>query len=491
MHFRRLALLSVAMSSVLLLAAESNAENNSAGMPNFVVIFIDDMGYNDIEPFGAKGIPTPHLNKMAEDGMKFTDFQVSSAVCSASRAALLTGCYNQRIGMSGAIMPDQHRGLHPNEVTIAEMCKTKGYKTACFGKWHLGHHPEFMPNNQGFDEYFGLPYSNDMWPYNPGADDPSIKAHKHNFPKLPLYENEKVINADVKPEDQAQLTTWYTEKAVDFIKQNKDEPFFLYMPHSMVHVPIYVSDKFKGKSERGIYGDVVMELDWSVGEINKTLTDCGIADNTLVVFTSDNGPWLNYGDHAGLATPLREGKGTMFEGGCRVPTLMQWPGTIPAGTTCDQLLSTIDLFPTIANRIGAELGDNKIDGVDVLPVLKDPTQTVDRTYFFHYYSGGQLQAVRDERWKLHFEHQYRTLGDREAGKDGIPVHYSQTKIGLSLFDLDKDVGETTDVKDEHPDVVERLKKAADICRGELGDKLTKTKGEAVRPVGKHAEASSD
>ena len=453
-------------------------------LPNFVVIFIDDMGYNDIGPFGVEGIKTPNLDEMASNGMKFTDFQVSSAVCSASRAALLTGCYHTRVGITGAIMPNQKIGLHPDEMTLAELCKQKGYATACYGKWHLGHAPQFMPTNQGFDEYFGLPYSNDMWPYNPKPNDPKSKIHSHKFPKLPLYENEKIVNADVTPIDQAQLTTQYTERAVDFIERNKDNPFLLYVPHSMVHVPLYVSHKFLDKSERGIYGDVVMELDWSVGEITKALRENGVSKKTLVVFTSDNGPWLNYGDHAGLAKPLREGKGTMFEGGCRVPTIMQWPDVIPAGSACDQMVSSIDLFPTIANRIEAQLPTNKIDGIDVLPVLKDPNAKIDRKYFFHYYGGGKLHAVRDQRWKLHFPHQYRTLGERSGGTGGIPVKYDYIKCEMALYDLENDISESVDVSKDHPVVVARLTKAAEICRAELGDRHKDIEGEGTRAPGR-------
>ncbi len=452
--------------------------------PNFVVIFIDDMGYNDIGPFGAKGIETPNLDRMAAEGMKFTDFQVSSAVCSASRAALLTGCYHTRVGINGALMPNRKIGLHPDEMTLAELCKQKGYATACYGKWHLGHQPEFMPTRQGFDEYFGLPYSNDMWPYNPRPEDPDSRIHSQKFPPLPLYENETVVNADVKGEDQAQLTTQYTERAVRFIEKNREKPFLLYMPHSMVHVPLYVSEKFKGKSERGLYGDVVMELDWSLGQIVESLEKNGVADNTLIVFTSDNGPWLNYGDHAGLAHPLREGKGTMYEGGCRVPTIMKWPNVIPAGSVCEQMVSSIDLFPTIADRIEAKRPDKKIDGINILPVLKDPKAKLERKYFFHYYGGGKLHAVRDQRWKLHFPHQYRTLGGRDGGKDGIPVKYDYLKCEMALYDLDNDIGETVDVSKDHPDIVVRLKKAADICRAELGDGHMKMAGEGVRQPGK-------
>lgn len=467
-----------------LLFASLRANATVPELPNFVVIFIDDMGYNDIGPFGVEGIETPNLDQMAANGMKFTDFQVSSAVCSASRAALLTGCYHTRVGVSGAFMPASKLGLNPDEMTLAELCKQKGYATACFGKWHLGHAPQFLPTKQGFDEYFGLPYSNDMWPYNPKPDDPKSKVHSHNFPKLPLYDNEKVVNEDVKPADQAQLTTQYTERAVSFIERNKDKPFLLYVPHSMVHVPLYVSDKFKGKSSRGLYGDVVMELDWSVGEISRALKANGVSDNTLVVFTSDNGPWLNYGDHAGLATPLREGKGTMFEGGCRVPTIMQWPGVIPAGSVCDQMVSSIDLFPTIANRIEAKMPDHKIDGIDVLPVLKNPNAKLDRKYFFHYYGGGKLHAVRDQRWKLHFPHRYRTLGGREGGANGIPVNYDYINCEMALYDLENDISESVDVSKDHPEVVARLTKAAEICRAELGDGHLEIKGEGTRKPGR-------
>ena len=481
----------VAIKFTLLIAAflamshQSQASSNGLPeLPNFVIIFIDDMGYNDIGPFGVKGIETPHLDAMAAAGMKFTDFQVSSAVCSASRASLLTGCYHTRVGISGAIMPERKIGLHPDEMTLAELCKQKGYATACYGKWHLGHYPQFMPNAQGFDEYFGLPYSNDMWPYQPKPKDPDSKIHSYKFPSLPLYENNEIVNADVKPEDQAKLTTQYTERAVNFIAQNREKPFLVYLPHSMVHVPLYVSEKFKGKSERGLYGDVVMEIDWSVGQIMEALEKNGIAENTLVIFTSDNGPWLNYGNHAGLAHPLREGKGTMFEGGCRVPTLMQWKGVVPAGSTCDQMVSSIDVFPTIAERIGAELPEKKIDGINILPVLRDPKAKLDRKYFFHYYGGGKLHAVRDQRWKLHFPHRYRTLGERKGGKDGLPVKYDYLECEEALYDLDNDIGESTNVINDHPEVVARLKKAAELCRAELGDAHLNRKGDGVRKPGR-------
>ena len=479
----RIALLLVAAFSLFIAPAVEAAPR----APNVVVIFIDDMGYADIGPFGAEGYSTPNLDRMAKEGMRFTDFVVSSAVCSASRSALLTGCYHQRVSIHGALGPRSRIGINANEVTLAEICKQKGYATAIFGKWHLGHHPKFLPLQHGFDEYFGLPYSNDMWPLHPAyAKLPKKTAkRKRGFPDLPMISGNKVVNSKVTGEDQEMLTTWYTEHAVDFINRNKDRPFFLYVPHSMVHVPLFVSDKFRGKSKRGLFGDVVMEVDWSVGEILKTIEKNGLRENTLVIFTADNGPWLSYGDHAGSAGPLREGKGTEFEGGIREPTVMWWPGKIPAGTVCDELASTIDILPTVAAIIGAELPDHPIDGKDIRPLMfGQPNARSPHEAFYCYYAGGQLHAVRDRRWKLHFPHNYRTLNGRPGGKNGMPVKYDSAKIGLSLFDLKNDVGETTNVADEHPEVVERLKAAAERARTELGDRLAKRKGKGVRPPGR-------
>jgi len=456
-----------------------------AAPPNIVVIFIDDMGYADIEPFGG-AIETPNLNAMASRGMRCTDFQVSAAVCSASRAALLTGCYHPRVGINGALMPNSTTGISSGETTIAEMLKNKGYSTACFGKWHLGHQEQFMPTQHGFDEYFGLPYSNDMWKRNPVQWKGKHADGHVGWTTLPLIEGTKVVIEDVTPEDQAQLTTQYTEHAVDFIDRNSAEskkPFFLYVPHSMVHVPLYVSEKFKGKSDQGLYGDVVMEVDWSVGQIVDALERNGVIENTLVIFTSDNGPWLNYGNHAGSAGPLRGGKQTMFEGGCRVPTIMQWPRTIPAGSTCDQLISSIDLLPTVAAITGADLPERKIDGVDILSVLKDPQSLSPRKTFFHYFYSAELHAVRDARWKLHFPHRYVTLDGKPGGQDGGHVKYTSKHTELELYDLQNDVGETKNVIADHPEIVERLERLAGAMRSELGDTLQKKKGVEVRPAG--------
>ena len=448
--------------------------------PNVVVIFMDDMAYADIGPFGAKAYPTPHLDRMAKEGRKFTDFYVTQAVCSASRAGLLTGCYNVRVGILGALGPKSTHGLNPKEITLAELCKQRGYATACFGKWHLGHHQKFLPLQHGFDEYFGIPYSNDMWPYHPGVRHLPMAERLKKWPHLPLIEGNKIINPTVTGKDQEQITTQLTERSVRFIEKNKDKPFFLYVPHPMVHVPLYVSDKFKGKSKAGLFGDVMMEIDWSVGQILETLRKHQLDQNTLVIFTSDNGPWLNYGDHAGSAGPLREGKGTMFDGGCRESALMWWPGTIPAGSECTTPAMTIDLLPTVAELIGARLPKHPIDGKSIVHLLKGTSDTSPHEAYYFYY-GRQLQAIRMGKWKLHFPHGYRTMAGRPGGTGGIPTGYSQAKIGLALFDMEKDIGETTDVKAKHPKIVIQLQALGDKMRNELGD--NGRTGTGTRPPG--------
>ena len=444
--------------------------------PNVVVIFMDDMAYADIGPFGAKAYPTPHLDRMAKEGRKFTDFYVTQAVCSASRAGLLTGCYNVRVGIFGALGPKSDNGLHANEVTLAELCKQKGYATAIFGKWHLGHHKQFLPMQHGFDDYFGLPYSNDMWPYHPGVLHLPMKERLKRWPHLPLIDKNEIINTQVSGKDQELLTTQYTERAVEFIEKNRDNPFFLYVPHSMVHVPLFVSDKFKGKSGAGLFGDVMMEVDWSVGQILETLRKHKLDKDTLVVFTSDNGPWLSYGDHAGSSGPLREGKGTMFDGGCRESTLMWWPGTIPAGSVCSTPAMTIDILPTVAELIEAKLPDHKIDGKSIVNLVTGKNDKSPQEAYYFYY-GQQLQAIRMGKWKLHFPHGYRTMAGRPGGTGGIPTKYSQAKIGLSLFNLEEDIGESTDVKAKHPKVVSKMQALGQAMRKELGDQGKKGSGQ--------------
>ncbi len=441
-------------------------------LPNVVIVYADDQGYQDLGCFGSPDIKTPNIDQMAKEGRRFTSFCVAQAVCSASRTALLTGCYPNRVGILGALGPAATHGIHDDEWTLAEVVKKRDYATAIFGKYHLGHHPKFLPTRHGFDEYFGLPYSNDMWPRHPTAG--------KNFPLLPLIEGEKVIQT---MPDQTKLTTWYTERAVRFIETNKDRPFLLYVAQSMPHVPLHVSDKFKGKSARGLYGDVIMEIDWSVGEILKTLKRLDLERNTLVIYTSDNGPWLSYGDHAGSAGPLREGKGTTFEGGVRVPCVMRWPGKIPAGSVTNELAATIDILPTVAKLVGAGLpADRIIDGRDIRPLMSGQPGAKSPHDAYYYYWGRELQAIRSGRWKLHFPHGYPSLGE-PRGAGGRPGPYVQKKIGLELFDLEADVGETTNVAGKHPNVVKRLQQLAERARDDLGDTRTKREGKNVRQPG--------
>ncbi|QDU56845.1 sulfatase family protein [Aeoliella mucimassa] len=464
-----------------------DSTTNAQRPPNIVVIFIDDMGYADIGPFGAKDYSTPNLDRMASEGRVFTDFHAATAVCSASRAALLTGCYPERIGILGALGPNSNHGINPDETTLAELCKSKGYATAIYGKWHLGDRPMFMPTLHGFDEWLGIPYSNDMWPLHPQYAKLSKGAadRKQGYPPLPMYEDDHIVDEVITGDEQAQFTKRFTQRAVDFIEHNQKQPFFLYVPHPMVHVPLFASDDFKGKSGAGLFGDVVMELDWSVGEILNTIRKLDLDKNTMVVFTSDNGPWLSYGDHAGSAGIFREGKGTMFEGGYREPCIVWWPDTIPAGTKCDELASTMDLVPTIAKLIDAKLPDDRtIDGHNIWPLLSGQPDAKSPYEAFYCYYGGQLQAIRDRQYKLHFPHQYRSLDGRPGGTNGSPVGYKQLKIDLELFDLKADPSETTNIAAEHPEIVERLQAAGQAARADLGDSLTKVKGKNNRPPGR-------
>lgn len=457
------------------------AEIEEPRLPNIVIIFIDDLGYADVGCYGATGYKTPNIDRLAEQGMRFTRFYVAQAVCSASRAALLTGCYPNRISIFGAYNDQAEVGLNPEEETIAEILKPKGYATACFGKWHLGHHHKFLPLQHGFDEYLGLPYSNDMWPVEYDGTALPEGHSKLRYPVLPLIEgNEKV--ADILTlEDQDTLTTRYTERAVQFIEKNHNRPFFLYVPHTMVHTPLGVSDKFKGKSQAGKFGDVMMEIDWSVGEILKTLAKHKLEDNTLVIFTSDNGPWMNFGTHAGSAGPFREGKSTSWEGGVRVPCIMRWPGQIPQGTVCDRMAATMDVLPTLAAMTGASLPQQKIDGVNILPLLKGDSSANPRDQLYYFYDK-QLQAVCQGRWKLVFPHRYRSYIGVEPGEGGLPGPYAYGETGVELYDLENDIGEQYNVAEKYPDVVERLKVLADKARKELGDK--ELVGEEIRPPGR-------
>lgn len=368
-------------------------------------------------------------------------------------------------------------------MTLAELVKQRGYATGMVGKWHLGHHPEFLPTRHGFDEYLGLPYSNDMWPLHP-------EAKQGTYPPLPLIDGDKTVKAELTHEDQCQLTTGYTERAVKFIENNKDRPFFLYVAHSMPHVPLHVSDKFKGKSQQGLYGDVIMEIDWSVGEIMAALKKHGLEENTFVIYTSDNGPWMSYGNHSGSAGSFREGKGTCWEGGVREPCIMRWPGKIPANTVCKDMLMTIDILPTIAKLIGAELPRHKIDGLDVWPLLAgEPNAKNPHEAYYFYYEQSQLQAITDGHWKLQFPHAYRTMAGQPEGRDGKPGKYKQRRVdAIELYDMDADPSETTDLANKHPQEVMRLESLAETARDELGDSLTKRNGRKIRPAGTIAPA---
>ncbi|MFZ1936158.1 MAG: sulfatase [Thermoguttaceae bacterium] len=427
--------------------------------PNFIVILIDDMGYGDIGPFGSKLNRTPHLDRMAREGMKLTSFY-AAPVCTPSRAQMMTGCYAKRVSLPNVLGPVCPIGLSAKEHTIADLLKRQGYATMAVGKWHLGDQADFLPTHHGFDHYLGLPYSNDM-----GGQGKGPRGRLQ--PLLPLLRDEVVIEA---PANQDTLTSRYTEEAVKFISANKDRPFFLYLPHTAVHVPLHPGADFKGRSANGAFGDWVEEVDWSVGRVLDTLGKLKIAERTFVWFTSDNGPWLTQGRNGGTAGPLRGGKGTTWEGGMREPTIAWWPGRIAAGTVCDAAISEIDVLPTLVKLAGGEVpADRKIDGKDVWPLLAGRT-SVSPHEALYYFNGNQLQAVRAGRWKLAITPQGTGLPKGAAQ----PVKHT----GPRLYNLDNDIGELKDVAAQHPDVVERLEKLMEHIGADLGAAGT---GPSVRP----------
>jgi len=462
-------------------------------LPNVILIVADDMGYADLSCQGARGFKTPHLDRMAAEGTRFTSFYVAQAVCTASRAALLTGCYPNRVGLQGALNHTSRDGLHPDEWLLPEMFKERGYATAGFGKWHLGTRAKFHPMRNGFNEWLGIPYSNDNSKFHPSL--------AGEMPPLPLHDGEKVVETDP---DQSRFTQRFTARAIDFIERNAARPFFVYLPHVMPHVPIFASGKFKGRSQAGLYGDVMEELDSSVGDILATLRRLKLDEQTLVIFMSDNGPFLSYGSHAGSAAPLREGKLTAFEGGVRVPCLVRWPGRVPKGRVSAEPFMAIDWLPTLTELVGGKVPVKKTDGLSVKGLLLgEPGARAPHEALF-FYSGDELQAVRSGPWKLHFPHAYLTVA-AEPGRDGKPSNwgklapkaitqsgvegiasrhgYRVAPLELSLFNVVDDPGETRNLAAQNPDVVQRLSALAQHMRRELGDTLQKTKGSEVRAVG--------
>lgn len=442
-------------------------------LPNIIIIYIDDMGYGDISPYNSEITYTPNFQWLSDNGLTLTDFYVSQAVCSASRTSLLTGCYSNRLGIHGALFPDSKIGLNPAEITIADLLKAKKYATAAIGKWHLGSRQEFLPLQQGFDYYYGIPYSNDMW----------SKNTTRQFPPLPLIENETAIDTI---SDQSWFTQRFTEKAIDFIDANRSKPFFLYLAHPMPHVPIYASKKFEGRSGKGMYADVIMELDWSIGEIIKKLKKLRIEENTLLIVASDNGPWLPFGNHAGITNGLRESKGTSWEGGVRTPCLVYWKGKLKKGVKIDAPVMNIDILPTIAYLTKSSLPEKPIDGLNIWPVLSGvETESIRQRPLFIYYNTNELQAMRFQKWKLYFPHSYNSMKGITPGNDGKRAQTILVKLeSTELYDLSNDKGEKVNLASQFPQVVIQLNAMADEIRKKIGDSLKGIKGTENREPGR-------
>ena len=433
----------------------------AADKPNFIVIFTDDQGYADLSCFGSKNIKTPHIDRMAKEGLKLTSFMVASPVCTPSRAALLTGSYPKRVGLhEGVLFPDSTTGLNPKEHTIAKHLKAAGYATGMFGKWHLGHLPETLPTRHGFDEFFGIPYSNDM---NHGPDeheggkmlwserkdelwtDQETAVTKWN---TPLMEGEKIVEL---PADQRTISRRFTDRAIDFIRRNKEKPFFVYLPHAMPHVPLYVPEDVYDPNPENAYKNVIEHLDAETGKLLDALREMKLDQNTYVIFTSDNGPWTCLGNHAGSALPLKGYKGRTDEGGMRVPCVIWAPGRIPAKSVSNDLATTLDLLPTIAKLSGAKLPASlKHDGVDLSGFLADPTSKSPRNEFLYYSKKGPVQGLRQGDWKLLRKVKHRKKGEPEHVGPPIYVH--------SLYNLATDLSEENNLAEEHPERVEAMVK---------------------------------
>jgi arylsulfatase len=465
----------------LLAAVNCLAQSKQISKPNVILVNIDDMGYGDTEPYGMTGISTPNFNRLAKEGMRLTNFDAAQAVCTASRAALLTGCYPNRLGMAGALAPWAKIALNPQEETIAALLKKHGYKTAMLGKWHLGSKPPYFPTHYGFDSFYGIPYSHDMWPVDyDGKPVTDTSNRLAKYPPLPIIEGDSVVAINATLDDQAKLTGTLTQKAVTFITSNKNHPFFLYLAHPMPHVPLAASGQFKGKSEAGIFGDVIMELDWSIGEIMNTLDKQGLSANTVLIVTSDNGPWRNFGNNAGSSGGFREGKGTAWDGGVRVPCLIRWPGKVEGGSVNSHLLTNMDILPTIVNITGAPSPKNKIDGLSFMPLLRGKAATGPREVFYYYYDQNNLKAVRYKNWKLVLPHKSRSYLLDAQGKGGHPGKTTDVPVNSALYNLTHDPGEVYDVQKLYPEVVEKVMVFVEQARNDLGDDLTNRKGKNVR-----------
>ncbi len=487
----------LSLNLMMLLMTTSGGDFAAAqapAQPNFVLIFFDDLGYGDFHCFNPDTVPTPNIDAVCKSGTRFTDFYVSQAVCTASRASLLSGSYANRVGLEGALNHTSRTGINPDEELLPELLQEAGYRTGMFGKWHLGNPDLFNPIDHGFQTWYGIPYSNDNTRYHPVLAD--------EMPPLPMFEDRKVIEHDM---DQRLFTKRLTERSVDFIAGTHDQPFFLYLPHVMPHVPIFASESFEGRSGRGLYADVLTELDWSVGQIMQALRDADCLDNTFIVITSDNGPFLSYGSHAGNNGGLREGKLTTFEGGVRVPMIASWPNHIPADSTCNDVISSMDLLPTFCKLASARLPSHAIDGIDRTGVFVGQSRQIEDREPLYFYSGNELQAVRSGHWKLHFAHEYLTVNG-ETRDDGKPASWGQLQpqsieqsgVGgiasrhgyrvaqqaLALYDLSTDPSESNNRAAEFPEIVEQLIKDSQSIRDELGDAITGQKGSAVRAVGR-------
>jgi len=463
----------------------AGAEESAAPRPDIVLINLDDLGTGDISVEGAQGYLTPNIDRLASEGTRFTQFYAASSVSSASRAGLMTGCYPSRISINGALKPLSGIGVSRDERFVSEILHDAGYATAIVGKWHIGDEREFLPLQRGFDEWLGLPYSNDMWPYGYAYTFGETPAERvWDRPDLPLYDGNEVVRHIGSMDEQGELTTLYTERAVDFIRRNAGRrPYFLYFAHTMVHVPLPVAERFRGKSEQGLFGDAMMEVDWSVGEVLRAIRESGREDSTLVIFTSDNGAWMNFGAHAGSNGGLREAKHSSFEGGQRVPCIMRWPARIPAGRIINRMASQIDFLPTFAALAGGRLPDKPIDGVDISRLIGGDNSCRPHEYLYYYVLNRRLNAVRDDRFKLVVPHKYSSHEGALPHDDGTPGRRVKRTAVRALYDLRRDPGERYNVIEMYPEVARRLGAAIDSMRVRCGDSNTGVRGREVRPHG--------